>query len=71
MQIKLYTLRELKQMNAPEMEKDYVYGILKKDYKKLAKHPQKVVYKNKICYAIKDSRYLIPADYVKEINNED
>lgn len=71
MKIKLYTLKELKQMNAPYIERKFVCGIRKRDYKKLSKRPQKVVYHNDVSYCVENSPYIILHEYLKEIDNED
>lgn len=71
MKIKLYTLTELKKMHAPDMEKHYVYGILRKNYRTLSRRPREVIYDNGHSYIIAKWEYAVPYTYVKEIINED
>lgn len=70
MKIKFYTFKELKQMRAYGIGKSSAFGIPKRDYKQIAKYPQKVVHKRGTFYTIENSPYMFPIDYVKEINNE-
>ena len=67
MKIKLYKLRELKQMNAPGMEEDLVYGILRKYYRQLSRCPRKVIYDTGASYITEKRGFAIPYEYVKEI----
>lgn len=71
MKIKLYKLNELKKMHAPDLEKDYVYGIQKKYYRRLSRYPQEVIYDTGTSYWIKKYECIIPYEYVKEIIHED
>lgn len=67
MKIKLYTLTELKKMHKPDLEKDYVYGILRKDYRTMSRRPREVIEDTGYFYHIKNWAYIIPYTYVKEI----